>query len=525
MNTIHFAAKPIFSKAIFVIVLSVIFLQACGSIPDNSNMKPSTALVNSGDTVLDKIVENDYLNQPDKSGAIILNDGLDAFVARAALAIAAEKTLDIQYYIYHDDTIGALLTNQILLAADRGVRVRLLLDDMDQAGKDKSLLILDSHPNINIRLFNPFARGVSRAEQFTTRLGDVTRRMHNKMFIADSSMVILGGRNIGDAYFDINPDKAFSDLDVLLTGEVVPQATETFDLYWNSEVVYPITLLAKEDIHDLDLEKGRQALMKLTKEQASSPYAKALQLSPFTQHIKTHKLPFHWIDADIISDHPLKVRSDRSLREYHMTKDLEPYFRSVENELMVITPYFVPAKEGMKFFSALIDKGVKITVITNSLASNDVSAVHSGYSRYRKELLALGVSLYEIKPKINVNTNHAEQSKSTFGSSKTSLHAKSFVLDKKHIFIGSLNLDPRSAYENTEVGTVITSPEIGTEMVLAITKEIDQLAFKLSLRDGEIIWSELTNSGVIEYNVDPYTSWWQRFSVTLMKLLPIESQL
>ncbi|MHA2940407.1 phospholipase D family protein [Vibrio sp. RC27] len=488
-------------------------------------MEKTTALVNSGNSVLDKMVEKDLLANSGKSGAIILNDGLDAFVARASLAIAAEKTLDIQYYLYHEDTIGGLLTNQILVAADRGVRVRLLLDDMGQEGKDKNLLILDSHPNIDIRIFNPFARGVSRIEQFTTRLGDVTRRMHNKMFIADSSMVILGGRNIGDEYFDINPNNAFSDLDVLLTGTVVSQSAQVFDLYWNSEVVYPIKLLSKEEINNEDLEKGRQALLALTDEQANSPYVEALKASRFTLDIKNHDLPFSWVDADIISDHPLKVRSDRSLRELHMTKKLEPYFESITNELLLITPYFVPAEEGVTFFNKLIEKGIKITVITNSLASNDVAAVHSGYSRYRKKLLKMGVSLYEIKPKINVNTTRVKRNKSTFGASKTSLHAKSFVLDRKHIFIGSLNLDPRSAYENTEVGTVITSSIIGQKMVHSIAEDIDQLAFKLSLQDGDIVWSELKDGQVIEYETEPYTSWWQRVSVKLLQLLPIESQL
>jgi putative cardiolipin synthase len=517
------AFKKCHPPTFFCVFLIALVLQGCGSMPDNASMKRTYSFENTGNTLLDKIIEQDVLTHPKKSGAILLSDGLDAFVARAALAISAEKSLDIQYYLFHDDTIGGLLVDQLLKAADRGVRVRLLLDDLDLEGKDKNLLILNYHPNISIRVFNPFIRNTGRSKQFVTRLGDVTRRMHNKMFIADNSMVILGGRNIGDDYFDINPDRAFSDLDVLLAGEAVLKTSKAFDLYWNSEVVYPISLLSDQKIDVDDLAKGREALFALTDEQAKSSYAKALQNSTFTQQIKTHQLSFNWLDADIIYDHPIKVRRDRSQREFHMTKKLEPYFRAVEDELLIITPYFVPGKQGLDFLGEFTARGVKVTVITNSLASNDVSAVHSGYARYRKRLLEKGVSLYEIKPKVNIKQKGKK--KKLFGSSKTSLHAKSFVLDQKYVFIGSLNLDPRSAFENTEVGTILTSPLIGEGMVNYITNNIDQVAFKVTLKAGELHWSEQKDGVLVEYDVEPYTTWWDRFSVKIMQLLPIESQL
>ncbi len=460
-----------------------------------------------------------------KSGAILLSDGLDAFVARASLAIASEKSLDIQYYLYHDDTIGGLLTAQILKAADRGVRVRLLLDDFDLDGKDKNLLILNSHPNIAIRLFNPFDRKFSRFGQLVTRFGDATRRMHNKMFIADNSMVILGGRNIGDAYFDINPERAFSDLDVLLAGKVVPEASNIFDLYWNSEVVYPIRLLADEQFNEGDLEKGRKALLSLTKEQSTSAYTQALISSDFSQKIQAQQLSFTWLDASIYYDHPIKVRSARDKREYHLIKSLEPYFRALKEELVIVTPYFVPGDEGTKFLVAMAKKGIKVSVITNSLASNDVSIVHSGYSRYREALLRAGVRLYEIKPKVNILTGKGDKNKSFFGSSKTSLHAKSFVLDRKHIFIGSLNLDPRSAYENTEVGTMLSSPYIGENMANFLLDNLHLFAFEVKLDDGDLIWLEEKDGEMTVHDIEPYTYWWQRFSVKALQLLPIESQL
>jgi putative cardiolipin synthase len=511
-------------SSLFILILTGV-LQGCSSIPDNSNMERTTALENTGDTALDKMVAKEALENNGKSGAILLSSGLDAFVARAALSVTAEKSLDIQYYLFHDDTIGKLLIDQIVKAADRGVKVRLLLDDIDLEGKDKSLLVLDSHPNINIRVFNPFDRNFSRIGQFATRLGDVTRRMHNKMFIADSSMVILGGRNIGDEYFDINPDRAFSDLDVLLTGEVVSQASIAFDLYWNSEVVYPISLLVDDVVSEDELNEGRTVLFALTHKQSKSAYAQALLTSNFMLNIKEHGLTFTWLDADIFYDHPLKVRRARSKREYHLTKDLEPYFKALKEELLIITPYFVNGKEGMEFLTALADKGIEVTIITNSLASNDVLAVHSGYARYRERLLKKGISLYEIKPKVNALTNEGEKKKSSFGSSKTSLHAKSFVLDKENVFIGSLNLDPRSAYENTEVGTVINSSFIGSSMVNFITDNIVKMAFKVTLHDGDVRWTEVNDNKIIVHNNEPYTVWWQRLSVKMLQWLPIESQL
>lgn len=525
MNYVAFPYRANQAVGVWAFFILIVILQGCSSIPDNSNMEVTTAIVNKGETGLDQMVELELANNRDKSGAIMLSDGLDAFVARASLAIASEKSLDIQYYLYHDDTIGGLLTNQILKAADRGVRVRLLLDDFDLGGKDKNLLILNSHPNITIRIFNPFDRKFSRSGQLVTRLGDVTRRMHNKMFIADNSMVILGGRNIGDAYFDIDPDRAFSDLDVLLTGKVVSEASKVFDLYWNSEVVYPISLLADDQFNKGDLDKGRKVLSLLSKAQSTSAYIQALISSDFFQKIQEKQLSFTWLDANIYYDHPIKVRSARDKREYHLTKSLEPYFKALKEDLLIITPYFVPGVEGTNFLTDMAKSGIKVSIITNSLASNDVFAVHSGYSRYREELLSAGVALYEIKPKVNVLTGKGNKNKSSFGSSKTSLHAKSFVLDQHHIFIGSLNLDPRSAFENTEVGTMLSSSDIGVNMTSYLLDNVYSFSFEVKLVDGDLVWLEHKDDKVIMHDVEPYTYWWQRFAIKALQFLPIESQL
>lgn len=487
-------------------------------------MVQSTAYLNDGKTALDKIVKRHPGYHPDKTGAILLSDGIDAFVARAALSMAAKKSLDIQYYIFNDDQIGQLLASILLDAGDRGVRIRLLLDDMNQRAKDQNLLALASHPNIHVRIFNPFARNVNNSVQLVTRFGDVTRRMHNKMFIADNSMGVIGGRNIGDAYFDTNPDHAFSDLDALLAGKVVGEASNVFDIYWNSDVVYPIEYLSKQSNNSNSIETVRHLLKQAVTQASNLPYLNALKLSSLGRDFTNEQLQFQWLDANILFDNPIKVTNNRDKKQLHLSRKIEPYFAATEAELLIITPYFVPGKQGVKFLSQLRDKGVKITIITNSLASNDVSAVHAGYSRYRKALLALGISLYEIKPKTTVNIDRGG-SPSYFGSFKTALHAKSIVFDKTHIFIGSFNFDPRSAYENTEVGTILTAKPLAQKMVSSIEQNINSLAFKVSLDDDQVIWTEAKDGQEIIHDTEPYTTWLQRLGVSLMKLLPIESQL
>jgi putative cardiolipin synthase len=510
------------------LLIFFLLLSGCASLPDNSERTETFAITDTVETTLGKGLQASRDLGETQDAFIILGKGLDAFVARAALTEVAEKSLDVQYYLYHDDLIGRLFTAQLLRAADRGVRVRLLLDDMDMEDRDHGILAIDNHPNIEIRIFNPFDRNLSRVPQFVTGLGTVTRRMHNKSFTADNVATILGGRNIGNAYFDANPTLEFADLDVLAIGDVVKDVSSSFDLYWNSELAYPATTLIEEPISDEQALDIRNQFHAFLEKQKDSEYMRSLQTSTLAKNIRENKVEFILGDAVIVVDHPDKITSSRDANELHLIPQLAHYFQNLEKELIIISPYFVPGDEGVEFFGELIDRGIRVRILTNSLSSNDVGIVHAGYTRYRVALLKSGVELYEMNKKLT--RKQRKEKKGVSSSSKASLHAKAFILDRKKVFIGSLNLDPRSFYENTEIGLVLNSPEVAGTMTDILTEDIEHHAFRLELHtdeDGyeEILWHGFENGKPVTFDVDPYTSFWRRLGVNLMSLLPIESQL
>lgn len=516
------------SHTAYSLLIFFLLLSGCASLPDNSKRTESYVITDTHETTLGKGVQASRDQGNTKDGFIILGKGLDAYVARAALAEIAEKSLDVQYYLYHDDLIGGLFTAQLLRAADRGVRVRLLVDDMGMEDRDRDILAIDNHPNIEIRIFNPFDRNLSRVPQFVTGLGTITRRMHNKSFTADNVATILGGRNIGNEYFDANPTLEFADLDVLAVGDVVKDVSSSFDLYWNNNLAYPATTLINEPMTDEQALALRNKLHTFLNEQKDSDYVQALRASTLAKNIREQKVEFILGDAIIVVDHPDKISSSRDANELHLVSQLEPYFENIQKELIVISPYFVPGDEGVEFFRQLIDNGVRVRILTNSLSSNDVGIVHAGYAKYREALLRTGVELYEMNKKLT--RKQRNEKKGMGSSSKASLHAKAFILDREKVFIGSLNLDPRSFYENTEIGLILNSPEVAGTMAKILIEEMEQYAFRLVLHiDDEgyeqIIWHGYENEEAVTFDVDPYTSFWQRLGVGIMSLLPIESQL
>ncbi|MCK4834168.1 MAG: phospholipase D family protein, partial [Gammaproteobacteria bacterium] len=495
-------------RTTYSLLVLIFTLTGCASLPDNTNRTESFAITDTDETKLGKNLQDSRDQGNAEDGFIILGKGLDAFVARIALAEIAEKSLDVQYYLYHDDLVGGLFTAYLLRAADRGVRVRLLVDDMDMENRDASILAMDNHPNIEIRIFNPFDRNFSRVPQFVTGLGSITRRMHNKSFTADNTASILGGRNIGNAYFDANPTLEFADLDVLAVGNVVKDVSSSFDLYWNSELAYPATTLINDPLSDEQALVLRNKLYAFLEKHKDSDYAQALRTSTLAKNIREQKVEFILGDAVIVVDHPDKITSSRDANELHLVSQLEPYFQNIKNELIIISPYFVPGDEGVEFFRQLIDNGVHVRILTNSLSSNDVGIVHAGYAKYRKALLKAGVELYEMNKKLT--RKQRKEKKGTGSSSKASLHAKAFILDREKVFIGSLNLDPRSFYENTEIGLILSSPEVAGTMAKIFINDIKQHAFRLQLHideEGyeEILWYGFENDETITFDVDPYT--------------------
>jgi len=511
-----------------VLLFSFIFLYGCAVLPQNFERHETHALADTDDTYWGRLLQAEKAAHPGQAGFFLLDNGLDAFAARALLAENADRSIDVQYYLYHNDLTGKLLTYELIKAADRGVRVRVLVDDMGLWGRDLGSAVLNSHPNIEVRIFNPFSRRAFRFSQFLTRFGSVTRRMHNKSFIVDNQVAILGGRNIGDEYFDANPDIAFADLDVLLIGPVVRDVSASFDRYWNSDAVYPIDVLVGKVPTKEEIEEKTQKFFEEVERQKKSDYVRALSNSDLANKIRQHRLEFVWGEAEVAFDEPKKVLESREKSELHLTPQVGSYMNRVKKELIILSPYLVPGKKGIEFLRKLEERGVKVKILTNSLAANDVGIVHAGYAKYRKDLLREGVDLYELNKKIS--KKERRRKKGLHGSSAASLHAKTFVMDRRWIFIGSMNFDPRSVYENTEIGVFLDSPKLARYMAQEFDTDIDKSAFRLKLQTDDngcqhILWYGHENGKEQVYTVDPYTSFWRRVGIKFMELLPIESQL
>ncbi|MCG8618935.1 MAG: phospholipase D family protein [Desulfobacterales bacterium] len=516
---------------IFLAGVSILVTGCAGKLPDRTRVRASYAIQNTGSTLLGEITAAPTTDQTGNSGFHLLAGGLDAFVARAFIVDHARVSLDIQYYLFHNDLVGRLFTWQLIRAAERGVRVRLLVDDMDREDRDMNAAIMSHHPNIEIRLFNPFRRGVSRIPQLITRYGTVTRRMHNKSVTADNQVTILGGRNIGNEYFQADPNLSFTDLDVLAIGPVVNEVSNSFDKYWNSDLAYPVNLLNPVPVTQHQFETARQELADFIQQQSESAYISALRKSDLAKQLNRHQLDFHWGPALIVSDQPEKISSGFDQTEYHLAPQLAPHWEAVKKELIIFSPYFVPGREGTAFLTEMVRRGVRVRILTNSLASNDVGIVHSGYIKYRKKLLKGGVEIYEMSNERSSGTKKSLFGRTIFkGSGKASLHAKSFVFDREKVFIGSLNLDPRSLFHNTEIGVLLSSQKLGQIMGDGFDTMTESRAFRLELVKGRygttrILWHGRVDGKPETFSVEPYTSLWERLNTSVLSLLPLESQL
>jgi len=514
------------SSRILALVTALFLLNCCASLPGNTTKIPSYSFQDTADTTLGKIVRKQGKTGTGQSGFVLLGNGLDAFVARAVLAGTAERSIDIQYYLYHNDLVGGLLAAQLLKAADRGVRVRVLLDDIDTDGRDLNLAILDSHPNIEIRLFNPFVRGRLRMPQFLTRFGHVTRRMHNKSFTADNQATIVGGRNIGNEYFEADPNKNFGDLDVMAIGPVVKEVSDSFDLYWNSDLAYPVSSLYTKALDKGSLDAARGFFASLLKDQEQSPYLQSLRNSTLANDMRNDAVSYAWGKATAIYDRPEKISGADGVQDNLLANQLGEYVGNIKSEMIILSAYFVPGREGVQFLRELSEKGVEIKILTNSLASTDVAAVHAGYAKYRRALLRAGIQLYELKKSAERGGSKSSMS----GSSGASLHAKSYVFDREILFIGSFNFDPRSYGQNTEIGIVFHSPQLAGMIGKYFDDTILDNAYKLELvttKEGNEVlkWLEKDGDRQIVYYREPEASLWRRLFVGIASILPIESQL
>ena len=526
--------------ALLGLLLAILLQAGCASLPADYPRSSSTALTDTGDTTLGQASRRLLAEHPDVSGVRLLNRGTDAFLARLALAEIAQRSLDIQYYIWHADTTGKVLAARVLHAAERGVRVRLLLDDIGTAADDRHLLALDSHPNIEVRLFNPIAARSTRMLGFVADFSRTNRRMHNKSFTADNQAMIVGGRNIGDEYFEARPDIEFADLDLLAIGPVVSDVSRQFDAYWNSPVAFPIAVLSQDRPSDEAIRQARAGLVEFVQAQKQGGYAQALKSSGLAEALADGSLAFSYGKARVVADDPMKALDESADNTTRLLPKLLPEFESLGSELVLVSPYFVPGDAGVDRLRSLVQRGVKVKVLTNSLASTDVPAVHAGYRQYRRALLEAGVELYELKPTAAPAAKRDDPSgsrddgkqPSLSGSSQASLHAKTMAFDRRALFVGSMNLDPRSVFTNTEIGVLVEQPELVATQVEKLDGQLSSIGFRLELTPGtrpdstpEIVWVGTQDGQGVRYSSEPMTNSWKRFKVWFLSLMPIEQLL
>jgi putative cardiolipin synthase len=511
------------SRILVAIALGIL-VSGCASLPKNVEREPSTALTATEDTRLGRAVARGVAANPGRSGIYPLPNARDAFAARVLLARAAERSLDLQYYVWHDDTTGKLLFEEVWRAAERGVRVRILLDDANTRGLDETIATLDAHASIEIRLFNPFANRDFRLGDFATDFARVNRRMHNKSFTADNQATIVGGRNVGDEYYGADTDVGFVDLDALAVGPVVREVSREFDLFWNSESAFPaasvIPLAAREGATRL-LEGWEKA----GREPDALRYVSAVRDTPLVRQLLDGELQLEWTTARVIHDDPSKVLHPPDRTELHMLPRLEEALGRPLRELDLVSPYFVPGVDGTASLGELGERGVKVRVLTNSLAATDVGPVHAGYSKYRQDLLRSGARLYELKPKADSQRATDDTERSGIGaSSATGLHAKTFSADRSRIFVGSFNLDPRSARLNTEMGVVIESPTLASRLATEFDSRIPRDAYEVRLAaDGRSLeWIDRQDDREIVYTTEPETGVMRRLWIDFLSILPIE---
>ena len=471
-------------------------------------------------THLERWITRDVEANGGRSAFRLLSTGLDAFVARAVLIEVAERTLDLQYYIVHRDQTGSLITDRLIAAADRGVHVRLLIDDWGTLDKsDESIADLDAHPNIEVRLFNPYTHrsGLRRAVELLTSFNRVNRRMHNKLLVADGIASILGGRNIGDEYFSF-AELDFQDVDVIAAGPVGRQATASFETYWNSRFAIPITQLGTYAPDPATFPSKRQRLREHCDLLQQSAYARALADSGFAQELRADALHMHWADGQVIGDPPEKLAQPAGTRsDGYLGAQLSPHAGAATSDLLVVSPYFVPGKEGVAFLGQRERDGVNVQILTNSLAATDVWLVHAGYMKYRRPLLDQGVRLFELRPEA-AGAKRARESKPFPGASRASLHGKTFVVDRASVFIGSLNIDPRSLEQNTEVGVLVRSPELAGEVAALFEHWASpERAYEVTPgKNGGLTWT----GGASD---EPGAGFWRRTAVKFFSHLPIDS--
>lgn len=463
---------------------------------------------------------------PDLSGYHPIVTGANAFASRSILTGMATRNIDAQYYIWHDDQAGQLMLKDLWDAAERGVIVRLLLDDFNNNAKfDQHLLRFASHPNIAVRIINPLMHRKFQTLNFVTGLPRINRRMHNKSMIFDKQITIIGGRNIGDEYLSNDKSSQFADLDVLLIGKVVADIDNSFASYWSAPISFDIQTLATLDKGETtDFVQGLDKLKADEKSSSSgslSVYKAAIEDSSIDTDLINKRVPFRWTDMQFLSDDVGKLTKTVPA-DTNLVHQLRTLLGSPSKKLTIISSYFVPTKDGVNTLVSLAESGIEIKILTNSFDATDVTAVHSGYSQWRPSLLRAGVKIYELKSTASEEKRENKLWKARSQSS-TSLHAKAFAVDDYQVFIGSYNVDPRSANINTEMGVIINDDELATQLHEALSDDLLNQAYEVKLlENGNLQWHTMEDDKKVIYDSEPRVDISDHVWLTIMSWLPID---
>ncbi len=502
---------PLFLQFVFVMVV----LSGCASVRPEIPRVPSQAIANGDDTILVRVFATHAAMNPGMSGFQVMDTGQAAFMARAALAETAQRTLDLQYFSVGDDLTTDLLLLRIIAAAERGVRVRILLDDIHAPTRVFAWRAMAAHRGIQVRLFNPFflggTAGVTRLGEFIVDAGRLNRRMHNKLWVTDNVAAILGSRNLGDEYFDAKELGNFYDVDLLTVGTVVKDLSRAFDAYWNSAAAVPMeVIVGTPGAGDGDM--AREALRRRTAVCEGVPPCRWLTEGGLVDALRSGDIALSWASAQFIYDQPDQDKTLVASGIVHGAVDDHPGGIRTQNELLIVSPYFVLSEDGRRHLGEMQERGVRIAVLTNSLASTDVPAAHAGYARHRTELLRSGVELYEVRPEPGQPHIRSHRWKH---ASASSLHAKIIVQDRQRVIVGSLNQDPRSRLHNTEAWIVIDSAEIATDLAVLFEEGANlQHAFKverkLSSSADALEWMTDEGGNPTRYAKEPMTDFWLR---------------
>ena len=515
------------------ILLLAALLASCASMRTHIDKPASTALSPATNTPSAIYIQSELEKHPsDISGFRLLSLSTNALLSRITLADHAEKSIDLQYYIFKNDATGRLVAQHLLIAADRGVRVRLLLDDLNLEEQRSMLDAFDSHPNIEVRLFNPFKTREpsipSKLVQVVLEGSRLNRRMHNKSFIVDNKVAVIGGRNIGDDYFDASVDTNFRDLDLVAIGPVVAEASRSFDDYWNSDAAFPVNAYPGSTNKTEDLVQVREALAKDARKFVDSDYAEAVFNELPDGATADRRGQWFWGKAVLVADAPEKIEGEKPSESLVLVPTLESMISASKTDLLLMSPYFIPSDRNVEHLAALAKRGVSVNILTNSLAATDEVTVYAKYAQHRKPLLEGGVKIFELRPAPGSSVPQGRPGQ----SSGVSLHAKAFVIDERFTYVGSMNLDPRSKLLNTEMGLVVDNEGLAQAVKSFFeTAVLPANAYRLLLSTettpgkAHLLWS--TTEKGIEKQIDhePDTSAAARMKMRLLKLLPIDGLL